>query len=103
VAALLVVLSLALAAPAVAAEAPTVTRVELRTDPAAGGTSVTITGTGFTGATAVQFGSTNAATFEVEEVLGGEPYICEEQWRRVVRSECRWHAWHACQRNSAPA
>jgi len=32
---------------------------------AAGGTSVTITGTGFTGATAVEFGSTPAASFKV--------------------------------------
>src|SRR5262249_30268716 len=33
--------------------------------PTTGGTSVTITGAGFAGATAVQFGSTNATTFTV--------------------------------------
>ena len=33
--------------------------------PVAGGTSVTITGTGFTGATAVTFGSTNATSYTV--------------------------------------
>jgi hypothetical protein len=33
--------------------------------PLAGGTAVTITGTGFTGASAVDFGSRSAASFEV--------------------------------------
>ena len=41
--------------------APTVTSVAPNSGPAAGGTNVTITGTGFTGATAVDFGA-NAAT-----------------------------------------
>ncbi len=41
--------------------APTVTAVSPNTGPTAGGTGVTITGTGFTGATAVDFGA-NAAT-----------------------------------------
>ncbi len=45
-------------APPVAA--PTVTGISPSTGPAAGGTSVTITGTGFTGATAVDFGTTAA-------------------------------------------
>ena len=45
--------------PAVAAP-PTVTGLSPSSGPAAGGTSVTITGTGFTGATAVDFGSTAA-------------------------------------------
>jgi hypothetical protein len=40
---------------------PTVTSISPTTGPAAGGTSVTITGTGFTGAATVNFG-TNAAT-----------------------------------------
>ena len=40
--------------------APTVTGVSPATGPAAGGTSVTITGTGLTGATAVKFGTTAA-------------------------------------------
>ena len=44
--------------------APTVTAVSPTSGPAAGGTSVTITGTNFTGATAVKFGATTA-TFTV--------------------------------------
>ncbi len=46
---------------AAAPAAPTVTGISPTSGPAAGGTSVTITGTGFTGATAVDFG-TNLAT-----------------------------------------
>ena len=42
------------------APAPTVTGVSPNTGPTAGGTSVTITGTNFTGATAVKFGGTAA-------------------------------------------
>jgi hypothetical protein len=45
--------------------APAVTRLTPKRGPVAGGTSVTVTGTGFTGATAVDFGSTSAAGFEV--------------------------------------
>jgi hypothetical protein len=60
VAALVAALSMALAAPALAAEPPTVTKVEPHSGPAGGGTSVTITGTHFTGATEVKFGSNNA-------------------------------------------
>jgi len=44
---------------------PTVTSVSPSTGPIAGGTSVTITGTGFTGATAVNFGATAATSFTV--------------------------------------
>ena len=44
---------------------PTVTAVSPSAGPAAGGTPVTITGTNFTGATAVKFGSTAAASFTV--------------------------------------
>ena len=44
-----------------AAVAPTVTGLSPTTGPQAGGTLVTITGTSFTGATAVDFGA-NAAT-----------------------------------------
>ncbi|MCD9087349.1 Ig-like domain-containing protein [Stenotrophomonas sp. SY1] len=45
-----------------AAAVPTVTSVAPNSGPSAGGTSVTITGTGFTGATAVRFGATNAGS-----------------------------------------
>ena len=45
--------------------APTVTGVSPAAGPLAGGTSVTITGTGFTGATAVDFGTTAATSVVV--------------------------------------
>jgi IPT/TIG domain-containing protein len=45
--------------------APTVSSVSPPEGPEAGATSVTIGGTGFTGASAVQFGSTNATSFKV--------------------------------------
>jgi IPT/TIG domain/Regulator of chromosome condensation (RCC1) repeat len=45
------------------APAPTVTEVHPKTGPEAGGTPVIITGTNFTGATAVKFGSANAIGF----------------------------------------
>jgi alpha-tubulin suppressor-like RCC1 family protein len=44
---------------------PTVTKLSAKSGPAAGGTSVTITGTGFTAATDVSFGSTSAVSFTV--------------------------------------
>jgi hypothetical protein len=44
---------------------PTVTSVTPNSGPTAGGNSVTITGTGFTGATSVTFGGTAAITFTV--------------------------------------
>ena len=56
--------ALALVAPARAAATPSVTGVSPSTGPAAGGDSVTISGSGFTGATAVNFGSA-AASFTV--------------------------------------
>jgi hypothetical protein len=65
VAALVVALAMAVAAPALAAEPPTVASVEPNTGPATGGTSVTITGTKFAVVTAVRFGSTNATSFRV--------------------------------------
>lgn len=46
--------------------APVVTDVLPTTGSTNGGTSVTVTGTSFTGATAVVFGSTNAASFTVD-------------------------------------
>jgi alpha-tubulin suppressor-like RCC1 family protein len=47
------------------APAPAVTSVEPNAGPAAGGTSVTITGTNLSGASAVRFGSIAATSFEV--------------------------------------
>lgn len=47
------------------AQAPQVTAISPASGPAAGGTDVVITGTGFTGASAVLFGSTPASTFTV--------------------------------------
>ncbi len=44
---------------------PSVTHVSPATGPAAGGTAVTVTGTGFTGVTAVLFGATPAASYTV--------------------------------------
>lgn len=44
---------------------PRVTGVSVTVGPSSGGTSVTITGTGFTGATAVDFGAAAAASFVV--------------------------------------
>ncbi len=46
--------------------APTVTRVKPSTGDSAGGTAVTITGVGFTGATAVRFGTREAQSFTVD-------------------------------------
>src|SRR5206468_172260 len=46
--------------------APTVTSVNPTAGPTAGGTSVTIAGTNFTGATSVKFGATNATSFSVD-------------------------------------
>jgi hypothetical protein len=45
--------------------APAVTGVSPPSGPLSGGTTVTITGTGFTGATAVSFGTVPAASFTV--------------------------------------
>jgi hypothetical protein len=44
---------------------PAVSSVSPTSGPTAGGTSITITGTTFTGATAVKFGSTNASSYTV--------------------------------------
>jgi len=46
--------------------APTVTSISPSSGPTAGSTSVTITGTNFTGATAVKFGATSATGFTVD-------------------------------------
>jgi IPT/TIG domain/PQQ-like domain len=49
----------------VTTEPPTVSAVSPSKGPVGGGTTVTITGTGLTGATAVKFGSVNAKSFSV--------------------------------------
>src|SRR5262249_18543636 len=49
----------------VAAAVPAVTGISPNPGPTAGGTSVTVTGTGFTGATAVSFGGVAATSFTV--------------------------------------
>lgn len=46
---------------------PRVTGVSVTSGPASGGTTVTVTGTGFSGATAVTFGATPAASFTVND------------------------------------
>jgi predicted outer membrane repeat protein len=51
--------------PPASTSLPMVTSVTPTSGPTAGGTSVTITGTGFAGATAVHFGSMSATTFRV--------------------------------------
>jgi hypothetical protein len=58
-------LALVIASPALAAAAPAVTGVNPVAGPVAGGTSVVITGSNFTGATAVKFGSSAATSFTV--------------------------------------
>jgi trimeric autotransporter adhesin len=50
----------------VTAAAPTVASISPNNGPVTGGTTVTITGTGFTGATAVMFGGTPAASLTVD-------------------------------------
>jgi hypothetical protein len=68
--------SLALAGPALAAEPPTVTNIIPRNGSHLGGNTVTILGTNFTGATAVKFGTANAASFTVNSstmITAGSP------------------------------
>src|SRR5262249_35890792 len=61
VVALVAVLSMALAGPALAAGPPSVTKVEPGKGPAAGGTTVTITGTNFVGVQSGKFGGEKKA------------------------------------------
>jgi hypothetical protein len=61
-----VALLVALAVPASALAAPTITELAPADGPPSGGTVVTITGSGFTGATAVMFGPNEAESFTVD-------------------------------------
>ncbi len=54
---------------------PTVTLLTPNAGPQTGGNSVSITGTGFTGATAVKFGGVNATSFSVTTASATSPYI----------------------------
>src|SRR5271157_3168835 len=58
----------AMAGPASAA-APTVTKINPTSGPLIGGTTVTVTGTGFTGATSVKFG-TSSTTLTIKSPAG---------------------------------
>src|SRR5579875_3686578 len=58
------------------APAPTVTKLSAKDGPGSGGTSVTITGTNLSGATAVSFGSSPATSFAVQsstEIVASSP------------------------------
>ena len=55
-----------LAGPAAAAPAPTISKLEPGFGPGAGGTTVTIAGSGFKEVTSVKFGSSDAESFDVE-------------------------------------
>ena len=57
--------SFAYGPPAPTIPSPTLTDMDPKYGPASGGTTVTITGTNLTGATAVEFGSVSAASFNV--------------------------------------
>ena len=78
--------------------APTVTGISPTSGPEAGGTSVTITGTGFTGATAVNFGGTAGNQSQCclghadhrNVALGQRPGGCDGCWsRRHLRYQFR--------------
>ena len=71
---------------------PAVTGLSPTSGPATGGTSVTITGTGFTAATAVKFGGTNAASYVVNSdtsitavTAAGTGSVTGQ------RDDCQWH------------
>jgi IPT/TIG domain len=57
--------AIALRGEGTSAPAPTVTKLSVKKGPTAGGTSVTITGTRLAGVKAVQFGTSNAASYTV--------------------------------------
>ncbi|HVA61397.1 MAG TPA: IPT/TIG domain-containing protein [Mycobacteriales bacterium] len=62
----------ALSTPATAASAPTVTAVTPDSGPIAGGTQITVTGTGFTGATEVDFDGPSS-------IPGASSFDCQQQ------------------------
>jgi hypothetical protein len=68
-----------------ATEAPTVTKVEPNHGSSGGRTTVTITGTGFTDATAVHFGSTSAKSFTVNFATSTLPSPRRENVRLTSR------------------
>jgi hypothetical protein len=116
VAALVAVLSMALAAPALAAEPPNVTNMMPREGTSAGGTSVTIIGTNLSGATAVKFGETNAASFTVNSNRmitavsppQGVPTIVSvtvttPAGMSALHEADVWHYLQPCQEGHAPA
>jgi hypothetical protein len=53
-----------------AAPPPTVTKLKPATGPVGGGTTVTISGTSFSGVTSVKFGATNATSFTLQTIKG---------------------------------
>jgi hypothetical protein len=53
-----------------AAPPPTVTKLKPATGPVGGGTTVTISGTNFSGVTSVKFGATNATSFALQTIKG---------------------------------
>ena len=53
-----------------AAPPPTVTKLKPATGPVGGGTTVTISGTNFSGVTSVKFGATNATSFTLQTIKG---------------------------------
>ena len=73
-----------------AAPAPVVVAVKPASGPAAGGTSVTISGSAFTGATAVNFGSTAATSFTVNSATSDHRHLSRGlRCRRCHRHHAR--------------
>ena len=87
----------------IAAAAPTVTGISPTSGPAAGGTPVTITGTGFTGATAVDFGTTAATDVTVVNdttITANSPRGHRRRGRD--RDHAGRHVGHLARRSSSP-
>ena len=70
----------------IALAAPTVTGVSPNSGPAAGGTLVTIAGTGFSGVTAVDFGTTAAANVTVvnDTTIAADGLVTGARWNATV-------------------